>query len=96
MKNTMIDQVILISTSFAAVVGWYVIAFLQASGVVDKVTSFDAWIGGVSLGAMVFFALRWAFKRNDALTEKIHQMHVERIEEQARHFDEIKEILKNK
>ncbi len=92
----MIDQVILISTSFAAVVGWYVIAFLQASGMVDKVTTFDAWIGGVSLGAMVFFALRWAFKRNDALTEKIHQMHIERIDEQARHFNEIKEILKNK
>jgi hypothetical protein len=43
---------------------------------------------------MVFFALRWAFKRNDALTEKIHQMHIERVEEQARHFDEIKELLK--
>lgn len=95
-----IDTGITLATTVTGVTTYYAILALQSGNVIDKLTSADQWLGGVTVGAIVFFVLRWAFKRNDKLTTRIDTLHDQIIEQKdliirqkEEHHQEIKRIL---
>lgn len=75
---------------------YWVLGILADTDIIPDISAIDKVFGGVGVGAILFFILRWALKRNDDLTNQIHQLHKEGNEMREQHFREIKEILKNK
>lgn len=90
-KTTMVNSVIPIASAVGGVVTYVALGFI-----VPDISIFSEIGGGLTVGGLLFFILRWALKRNDSLTDKLHQMHEDRAQTAERHFNEIKEILKNK
>ncbi len=77
-------------------VTYWVLGFLAEIDIIPDLSILDKVGGGLTIGAILFFILRWALRRNDALTDKIHALHEERNKMTEDHFREIKEILKSK
>jgi hypothetical protein len=88
-----IDSVITAGTAVAVTGGYYTVLLLQESNILAKFTNVDQWLGGGLLGGMVFFMLRWAFKRNDTLTQRIDALNDRLLEQREAHHDEIKQLL---
>lgn len=72
-KNTMVNSFIPLASAAGGIVTYVVLGFI-----VPDISIVSEVGGGLTVGGLLFFILRWALKRNDSLTDKLHQMHEER------------------
>ena len=77
-KNTMVNTFIPVASAIGGTVTYVVLGLLADEGVIPHLSFLGEISGGLTVGGLLFFILRWALKRNDSLTDKLHQMHEER------------------
>jgi hypothetical protein len=93
----MLNTLIPLTSATATVVTYWVLGFfVDEVGMGLAASTVEKAIGSFTVGAILFFLLRWALKRNDNLADQITALQKERDAMHKAHFEEIKTILKGK
>lgn len=95
-REIMVNSTIPAISAIGGAATYWILGLLAEADVIPYVSVIDKFGGGITIGAVLFFILRWALKRNDSLTEQIRQMHEERSKAAEKNYAELKEILKSK
>jgi len=73
-----------------------IFGIVEGAEVVSVISIIEKGAGGVTVGVVLFFLLRWVVKRNDSLMDDIRKLHETNDQKREEHLQRMEKILREK